>query len=102
MHAVADGETVAFQQIDDTSFTIGGNGGGSTTFGDFKIGYIQCEPGSWAWDYWMGIEGTGSILSKGYPEIVYAIGGLAVGIAGTLLITKKKRPVTVNSNEEDK
>ncbi len=35
--------------------------------------------------------GTGSTLSQGYPEIVYAIAGLAVGVAGTLLLTKKKK-----------
>lgn len=43
---------------------------------------------------------TGSILSQGYPEIVYGIGGIAVGVVATLLISRKKK-VAVSSTAAD-
>lgn len=39
---------------------------------------------------------TGTILSQGYPEIIYAIGGIAIGVVATLLISRKKK-ATVSS-----
>ena len=39
---------------------------------------------------------TGSVLSKGYPEIVYVIGGLAVAAVVVLVIVKKKKPAAAN------
>ena len=43
---------------------------------------------------------TGSILSHGYPEIIYAIGGVAIGVVATLLISRKKK-VAVSSMAAD-
>ena len=43
---------------------------------------------------------TGSILSHGYPEIVYGIGGLAVGFFAAMLIFRKKK-VAVSSMAAD-
>ena len=43
---------------------------------------------------------TGSILSQGYPEIVYGIGGLAVGFFAAMLIFRKKK-VAVSSTAAD-
>ena len=48
---------------------------------------------------------TASAISGGYPEIVFAIGGLAVGFVAAMLIFKKKsKPVlvegTANEDEE--
>ena len=43
---------------------------------------------------------TGSILSHGYPEIVYGIGGIAIGVVVTLLISRKKK-VAVSSTSAD-
>ena len=43
---------------------------------------------------------TGSILSHGYPEIVYGIGGIAIGVVVTLLISRKKK-VAVSSTAAD-
>ena len=43
---------------------------------------------------------TGSILSHGYPEIVYGICGIAIGVVATLLISRKKK-VAVSSMAAD-
>ena len=43
---------------------------------------------------------TGSVLSQGYPEIVYGIGGLAVGFFAAMLIFRKKK-VAVSSTAAD-
>ena len=43
---------------------------------------------------------TASILSVGYPEIVYGIGGLAVGFFAAMLIFRKKK-VAVSSTSTD-
>ena len=43
---------------------------------------------------------TGSILSHGYPEIVYGIGGLAVGFLVAMFIFRKKK-VAVSSTSTD-
>lgn len=46
---------------------------------------------------------TGSVLSHGYPEIIYAIGGIAIGVVATLLISRKKKATvssTATENEE--
>ena len=45
-------------------------------------------------------ENTASILSVGYPEIVYGIGGLAVGFFAAMLIFRKKK-VAVSSTSTD-
>ena len=39
---------------------------------------------------------SGTILSTGYSEIVYGIGGIAIGVVATLLISRKKK-VAVSS-----
>lgn len=43
---------------------------------------------------------TASILSQGYPEIVYGIGGLAIGFFAAMLIFRKKK-VAVSSTAAD-
>ena len=48
----------------------------------------------------VGTSATGSILSQGYPEIVYGIGGLAVGFIAAMLIFRKKK-VAVSSTSTD-
>ena len=42
----------------------------------------------------------GTVLSAGYPEVIYAVGGLAVGVVATLLISRRKK-VAASSTAED-
>ncbi|MBQ0038777.1 MAG: hypothetical protein KBS74_08945 [Clostridiales bacterium] len=44
---------------------------------------------------------TGSVLSEGSLAIVSAVLGIAVGIAGTLLVMKKKKPAPAAGGSED-
>ena len=48
----------------------------------------------------VGTTATGSILSQGYPEIVFGIGGLVVGFLVAMFIFRKKK-VVVNSTPAD-
>ena len=45
---------------------------------------------------------TASMLSVGYPEIVYGIGGLAVGFFAAMLIFRKKKVSVSSTAAEDK
>ena len=49
----------------------------------------------------VGTSATGSILSHGYPEIVYGIGGIAIGVVATLLISRKKKVAVSSAAGED-
>ena len=42
----------------------------------------------------------GTVLSAGYPEVIYAVGGLAVGFVAAMLIFRKKK-VAVSSTADD-
>ena len=44
---------------------------------------------------------TGSIISQGYPEIIYAIGGVAIGVIVTLLISRKKKTAVSSASAEN-
>ena len=44
---------------------------------------------------------TASMLSEGYPEIVYGIGGLAVGFFAAMLIFRKKKVAVSTTSTED-
>ena len=43
---------------------------------------------------------TASILSNGYPEIIFGVGGLAVGFVAAMLVFRKKK-VAVSSTADD-
>lgn len=46
-------------------------------------------------------EKNASVLSKGYPEIVLGVGGVALGLVGGLLIGKKKKAPAANGSEKE-
>ena len=46
-------------------------------------------------------NGLGSILSEGYPEIVFGVGGLAVGFFAGMLIFRKKKTVVSSASADD-
>ena len=46
-------------------------------------------------------NGLGSILSEGYPEIVFGVGGLAVGFFAAMLIFRKKKVSVSSASAED-
>ena len=45
---------------------------------------------------------TGSTLSQGYPEIVYGIGGIAIGFIAAMLIFRRKKAAVSGTPAEDK
>jgi hypothetical protein len=44
---------------------------------------------------------TSSVISQGYPEIVFGIGGLAVGFFAAMLIFRKKKVVVSSASADD-
>ena len=48
------------------------------------------------------VTATASTISHGYPEIVYAIGGIAIGVVATLLISHKKKATVSSTSAGDK
>ena len=44
---------------------------------------------------------TGSILSHGYPEIVFVVGGLAVGLIAAMLIFRRKKVAASSTSADD-
>ena len=46
-------------------------------------------------------NGLGSILSEGYPEIVFGVGGLAVGFFAAMLIFRKKKTAVSSASAEN-
>lgn len=48
------------------------------------------------------VPDSGSALSKGYPEIVFAVGGMAIGVIATLLISRKKKKSAGSASAGDK
>ncbi len=79
--------------------------------GGFQVGFSSCSdsfhskicPDCGAKDYLMDYTGTGSAISQGHPEIVFGIGGLAVGfIAAMLIFRKKKNTPALDEDTADK
>ena len=48
------------------------------------------------------VTATASTISHGYPEIVYGICGIAIGVVATLLISRKKKATVSSTAAEDK
>ena len=48
------------------------------------------------------VTATASTISYGYPEIIYAIGGIAIGVVATLLISRKKKVAVSSTSAGDK
>ena len=47
------------------------------------------------------VTATSSVLSHGYPEIIYGIGGLAVGFIAAMLIFRRKKAAVSGVSAED-
>ena len=60
------------------------------TFKDIKVYYTD------------EASNTASMLSHGYPEIVYGIGGLAMGFLAAALIFRKKKTAVSGADSADK
>ena len=90
--------------VKDFNFTISGLEPGEYSITNVKFYGDSCyEDAEIPFSGSCIVEGTGlgSVLSEGYPEIIYGIGGLAVGFVAAMFIFRRKKVAVSSADSEE-